>query len=216
MDALHLSIAVLPLAAYLALVAVLNMRRRPVILNGYRDSAAMAMGISGLMAAGPLELFLPERAAFQFGPVVWVLLLALYALTVSLIILSMRPRLVVYNATLEELRPVLNSVAQAADPQSKWAGDALTIPALGVQLHLDRTHSFRNVQLVASGGDQSFLGWARLERDLQMALKDCQTRQVGHGVGFLMASITLLIFVSMSVLSQRDTIAAALQEFLRM
>ncbi len=216
MDPLHLCVALVPLAIYLVFIAVINLRRRPFLLNGFRDSAALALGLNGLVAAGPLELFLPERAAFHFGPYVWFLLLALYCLTVALFILSMRPRLVIYNISAEELRPVLATVIQELDEGSRWAGENVVMPNLGVQLHLDRQPTFRNIQIVASGGEQSFQGWGKLEQALRRALQSTRTNRSWHGLTYLLAASLMLATVLSSLLTERESIAQALHEMLRM
>ena len=73
--------------------------------------AALAIGISGLMIAGPLELFLPESIAAVVGGWVWLPLLTLYALVITLLLLLARPRLIVYNISPDHLRPILKDIA---------------------------------------------------------------------------------------------------------
>ena len=51
MDPLHFCIAVAPFAVYLLLFGYLNLRGRPFVTTGARDSAALAIGIIGLAAA---------------------------------------------------------------------------------------------------------------------------------------------------------------------
>ena len=60
LDPFRLCVAVVPLALYLLLLGGLNLRRRPTVVSGGIDLAALACGIVGLAAIGPLELFLPE------------------------------------------------------------------------------------------------------------------------------------------------------------
>src|SRR5262245_47168231 len=103
----HLTLALTPLAVYLLLLALLNVGRRPFVTTGGRDLLTLAVGLSGFIAAGPMELFMPMAAANQFGAYVWLLLLTLYVLSVLLAVLTMRPRIVIYNCTLEQLRPAL-------------------------------------------------------------------------------------------------------------
>ena len=61
-------------------MAYCNLLRRPVLLTGARDSALLGVAVSGLVAAGPMELFMPEAAAMRFHSYIWVLL-AVYAKT---------------------------------------------------------------------------------------------------------------------------------------
>src|SRR5688572_189670 len=97
-DPLHACVALGPLATYLLVLGAINLSRRPLLTTGGRDAAALALALAGLAAAGPMELFMPERAAVYIGGWVWVLLLTVYFLAVVLLILSMRPRLIVYNS----------------------------------------------------------------------------------------------------------------------
>ena len=67
MDPLHFSVAAIPLAVYLLLIGILNLRKKPFVTTGARDSAALAIGIAGLMIIGPMKLFFPEGAGSRFG-----------------------------------------------------------------------------------------------------------------------------------------------------
>ena len=108
MDPLHTIIAIGPLGIYLLVIGMLQLSRRPFVTSGGRDQAALAVGISGLVVAGPFELFMPDAPARQFGGFIWILLLALYGLGCTLAILLSRPRIVVYNVRGDDLRiPVL-------------------------------------------------------------------------------------------------------------
>ena len=69
-----------------------------------------------MVLVGPIELFRPEAAIAEFGGYVWLFLLVFYWLWVWLAVLVARPRLVVYNISAEELRPVLAEAARAARP----------------------------------------------------------------------------------------------------
>ena len=101
MDPLHFCIAIAPLSVYLLMLAFLNLRRRPFVTTGARDAGALGIGVCGLIVAGPMELFFPQGAASQFGAWVWLLLIVFYGLCVSLLVLMMRARIVIYNITLE-------------------------------------------------------------------------------------------------------------------
>src|SRR5438105_6368858 len=144
MDPLHLCIALGPLATYLLVLGVINLSRRPVLTTGARDAAALATAVSGLVVAGPMELFLVEEAAAAYGGWIWGLMVAAYALAVVLIILMLRPRLVIYNATLDQLRPVLAEAVARLDSEARWAGDSLVMPQLGVQLHIEAWPILKN------------------------------------------------------------------------
>ena len=48
MDPLHFCIAIAPLAVYLLLLGVMNLRGRPFVTTGARDAAALALAWSDL------------------------------------------------------------------------------------------------------------------------------------------------------------------------
>src|SRR5438552_6152049 len=185
MDPLHLCIALLPLATYLLVLGVINLSRRPLLTTGARDAAALASAISGLVGAGPMELFLVEEAAVLYGAWIWGLMLAAYALAVMLAILLMRPRLVIYNSTLDQIRPVLADVVARLDTEARWAGDSLVMPQLGVQLHIEAWPILKNLQLVSSGADQNIYGWRQLEIELAAALRGARRAASPCGISIV-------------------------------
>lgn len=215
MDPLHFAIAMGPLTAYLFLLGVVNIFRGPMLTTGARDTAVLGIAVSGLIVAGPMELFLPEAAAFRFGPWVWVLMLAFYFLCLTLLVLLARPRLVLYNVTAEQLRPVLADVVARLDKEFRWAGDCLVLPELGVQLHVEPMPLLRNVQLVASGPRQSYAGWRQLEVALAEGLSE--TRNGPNPVGFVLVIVSVAIFATSMAWMANDSgaVAQALNEMLR-
>src|SRR5262245_9108543 len=121
-DRVHQIVALGPLAMYLVLVGILNLSRRPFITTGTRDTAALGIGISGLVLAGPMELFMPEQAATKWPGIVWLLLITFYALCLTLVVLLTRPRLVIYNIRVEQLRPILSNIVGQLDKDARWVG----------------------------------------------------------------------------------------------
>ena len=115
MDPFRLCLALGPMAMYLLLLGSINLARRPRLVSGVRDAATVALAVSGLIIVGPMELFFPFRAAARFGPHVWLLLLALYALCTILWLLMLRPRLVIYNISVDKLRPILADAVDSLD-----------------------------------------------------------------------------------------------------
>ena len=57
MDPLHFCIAIAPLAVYMLLLGVMNLRGRPVVTTGARDAAALAIGLLGFVIADPWNCF---------------------------------------------------------------------------------------------------------------------------------------------------------------
>jgi hypothetical protein len=216
MDPLHLSIALGPLAIYFLFLGLLNLSTRPFLTTGARDAAALGVAISGFVVAGPMELFLPENAVARFGPYVWLLLLALYALSITLLALVLRPRLVIYNMTAEQLRPILDGAAKSLDPEARWAGASLALPGLGVSLHLEPSPAMRNVQLTSTGPRQSYAGWRRLEIALAAGLKQTRVTPNPYGGSLLFLSAVMAGLIGYVMIRDGASVAAALHEMLRL
>jgi hypothetical protein len=190
-DPFRLAIALVPVAAYVLLLGLLNLRRRPFLTSGGCDVAALGVALSGLMFVGPLELFRPEAATRSFGNYIWLFMVLFYWLWLVLLVLLARPRLVIYNISAEEVHPILAETANRLDPTGRWAGNNLSLPGLGVQLHLDSLDIMRNVSLVASGGRQNLDGWRRLARELGRSLSTMRVRANPRAVGLLAVSLAL-------------------------
>ena len=202
MDPLRFCLALGPVAMYLLLLGAVNLSRRPLLVSGVRDAAALALAISGLVIIGPLELFFPFEAAARFGPHVWLLLLALYAMGVVLVLLLLRPRLVIYNISVDTLRPILAELVDGLDAQARWAGDSLVLPGLGVQLYVDTFPAMRSASLISAGGNQSHEGWRRLETALGDALARQEVARNARGLTLL--GVALAIFVSLILAIARN------------
>jgi len=192
MDSFRLCLALGPVATYLLLLGVINMYRRPFLVSGGRDTAALGLAVSGLAIVGPVELLFPVAASVNFGTVtVWVCLIALYALCLVLALLMLRPRLVVYNIAPNEFRPILAELAMELDSESRWAGDALLMPRLGVHLYLESAAQMRNVSLKSAGPNQNHQGWWRLESALRTALSEVKVARNPCGLFIITAGAVL-------------------------
>lgn len=215
MDPLHFCIAVVPLAVYLLMIGYLNFRGQPFVTTGARDSAALGIGLVGLVISGPMILFFPESAASHFGNWVWAVLLAFYGLFVSMFVLLMRPRIVIYNISADQLRPILTSIAMELDPKSRWAGDSLLIPAKKVHLHIEATNWLKNVQLTSGGNHQSFEGWRMLEAGLNEKLKDFASGPNLIAFPLLIMSLALAVTTAIWMLIDTNGVAAAWEQLRR-
>jgi len=215
MDPFHLCVALGPVAVYLLLIGAVNLLRRPFVVSGTRDAAAMGLAVSGLVIVGPVELFFPIEAAIRFGSLVWLLLVALYGLTLVLVLLTLRPRLVIYNISLHELRPILAELVAGLDADARWAGDGLILPNLGVQLHLESLPALRNVSLVSTGRNQSYQGWWRLEAALRAALGQVEVPRNPRGYTILSAGLFLIVCLVAAIISDWQSVARSLFDVFR-
>jgi len=214
MEPFRLCLALGPVAVYLLLLGALNLFRRPFLVSGARDTAALGLAVSGFVIIGPVELFFPDQAANHFGSFVWMLLLAFYYLCVVLIILTIRPRLVIYNISVDQLRPVVADLVDQLDADARWAGDSLSLPAFGVQLHLDPSLLMRNVSLVSAGATQNHLGWKRLETALADKLGEYEFGRNLAGLPILAVGLCLTCVVTFLIVRAPQDIAAELFDML--
>lgn len=215
MDPLHACIALGPVAVYLLVLGSINLLPRPLVTTGTRDAIALALAISGLVIAGPMELFLVEAAVAQYGGWIWVMMIGCYALMALLVALMLRPRLVIYNVTSEQLLPVLEEVLARLDPQVRWVGGSIVSQHLGVELHLEPHAVTKNIQLVSTGGGQSLAGWRLLEKNLAASLSG--TAGAPNPWGASLISIGLLIagFVTWMLADDPAAVERALNDMLR-
>jgi hypothetical protein len=214
MDPLRLAIAVVPLAAYLLVIGLVNLRKRPLVVSGFSDVAALAAALGGLIVVGPMELFMPLTPALRYGAYVWYLLLALYALCATLMILAMRPRLVIYNTSLDELRPILAMVVNQLDANARWAGHCVCLPGLRIELQLETTDILHNVSLVATGSEQNLAGWQHLEAALRRALREAAVLRGARGVLFLACAAALIIAALSQMVLDPQAVALGVNELL--
>lgn len=191
--------ALLPVAAYLVAVGCLHLRRRPVALSGHVDVALLTLGIAGMVIAGPLALLQPGA-----GTSVWttaVLLLG-FAVVVAGAVLAARPRMVIYNVGLDQMRPVVASVAASLDPTARWAGETAALPARGLQVHLDERGPARTVSVIAAGRT-SAEAWAEFSRRLRRAIRTIRVRPSPWAWAFLTAGFAVALASAWLALTTR-------------
>jgi hypothetical protein len=216
MNVFHLCLALGPVAVYLLLLGMINLSRRPFLVSGTRDAAALGLALSGLVIVGPLAMLFPQGAATRLGHFgiewVWVLMLALYGLCLVLVLLTLRPRLVIYNIAADQLRPILAELVERLDPEARWAGDGLLLPALGVQLHLEGLAWIRNVSLVSAGPNQDYAGWRRLEAELTVALRQVEVRRNPGGLIPLGAGLCIACMLAGFIVRDPQAVARTLYD----
>jgi len=164
--------ALLPLAAYLTAVGIVQLRRRPLAVSGQVDVAALASAVAGLVLAGPLALLQPAAGSSTWTAVVLVLG---FVLVVAFAMLAARPRMVVYNIGLDQMRPLVASVVAALDSSARWAGETAALPTRGLQVHLDDRGPARSVSVIAAGRS-SAEAWGEFSRRLRRAVRPVRVR----------------------------------------
>src|SRR5688572_20714698 len=177
---------------------MLNLSSRPFVTTGLRDSAALGVALMGFVIVGPMELFLPERllARLPIPWLVWPVLIVFYLLCLTLLVLLQRPRLVIYNVSPEQLRAALGDVIGQLDKEARIAGESICLPNLGVQLHIEPLPVLKNVQLKASGPQQSYQGWRELEQALAQALSESRGAPNPYGISLVLFGALIFGMIS--------------------
>ncbi|MCH2125704.1 MAG: hypothetical protein MK165_12980 [Pirellulaceae bacterium] len=211
-DTVHASIALGPLAIYLIVLGMLHLSARPKVTSGGRDFAALGLGLSGFVIIGPMHLFFPDDAASNYGWGIWPLLTVFYWLGLTLAALTLRPRLVIYNISHRQLKPLVESVTNHLDTDAHGAGDGLLLPNAGIHLYLDSTPIFHNAEIVSIGAHQNFDSWHKLEHALICQLKDLRNAKSRYA--FMPLSLGLGIISTIMFWVVRDPrIAQELLDF---
>lgn len=218
-DPLRSCLACGPLALYLLALGALNVRRRPWVVSGGRDLAALGIGVSGLMVIGPVELLMPYAAAYNFGPFIWCVLATLYSLTLSLVALLARPRLVVYNAcALAELRVVLSNVLPRLDSHARWAGNCVSLPTLQIDLSVEYHGLLRSIVLTATHDQQNLEAWSTLHAALNAefaALEPTIPRRNPWGPLLAAFACVLIGYVGWQLVARPEQVVQELGDMLR-
>lgn len=215
MDVFTLCLAFGPIAIYLFLLGAINLSRRPLMVTGARDLAALALALAGLVLIGPMELFFPLGASTVYHAWVWLFLAVLYLLAIVFLLLMLRPRLVIYNIAPAQLRPVLSELAVELDAEARWAGDSLALPNLGVQLHFDSVAALRNITLAAGGPTQSHLGWRKLELALADRLAGIEVPRNRGAIAYLAVASVVVLALLLGIAHDPQAVAQSLFEMLR-
>lgn len=211
-DPARITIALLPLAVYLLVLAVIHLRRRPFVTTGVRDLGALGLALIGFFFVGPIELLMPLN--LDRGPLFWTVMVLFYVSSLTMLLLYQRPRLVIYNLGPDDLRRVLDQAAAEMDSGAVWVGETLTLPAFGVQLHLERFALLRNVSLSSVSLWQSFAGWRQLDRKLRAALADRRTAGGAAGISMAVVSGLLLFWLVSFWYSEPQVVAQGLKDMI--
>ena len=209
LDSLPIGAALLPLGIYLAALGWIHLRGRPFALSGVWDGILLGASLAGLVVVGPIALVRPVAGASAWS---WPILLLVFILVVTLCVLVSRPRLVVYNISVEQLRPIVAEVASALDPQARWAGETVALPTRGFQVHLDGDGVLRTVSLIGIGRRSSHEGWSEFSRRVRRDSRQLRVNPSPWG-GLFAGLGGLLVLVSVwssvaALLQSRSPLAA--------
>ena len=111
-----------------------------------------------------------------------------------------RPRIIAYNTTIKNLRPLLREVADGLDPAARWAGESLFLPTMQLHLILEEDYGTRNVQIKSVGSRQDFGGWRQLELALVNMLRQHERQSINpYGIFLLSVGACMLLAVCVHV-----------------
>lgn len=195
-DALPLGAAFLPLGVYLLALGWVHLRRRPLAIAGVWDGILLGASLVGLVTVGPIALLRPAAGGSAWS---WSMLILGFCLVVALCVLVSRPRLIVYNISLEQLRPLVAEVAADLDPQARWAGETVALPTRGLQVHLDGDGSLRAVSLIGVGRRSAHEGWSEFSRRVRQASRRLRVRASPWGALFAGVGAAFVILASWSI-----------------
>lgn len=215
MDPFTALLALLPLIGYLFVFSLIRLSGRALVTTGSRDTAALAIAVSGMLAVGPAELFFPSAAATVFGPLVWLALIGFYGLCIALISLTSPSKLVVYGRTPEELFQPLLAAAQKIDVQASGDDRTLQIamPSIGVRIRIDGHRGIDCSQVIAFEPNVSPVFWSKLLTVLRMSVA---TAPPVPRRGFAMFLVAVLIssFLLWQSLGNRELVVEGFRDWL--
>jgi hypothetical protein len=209
-------LALLPLIGYLTVFSLIRLSGKALVTSGGRDVAALAIAVSGMIAVGPGELFFPTSAAAVFGPVVWVALAVFYGLSVSLIALTMSPKLVVYGRTPEEMYEPLLASAKQIDTAAEGNPSSLQIslPTISVRLRLDGQRGIDHAQVIAFEPNVSLQFWNQLLAVLRKEAHHQIVPMPRRGFGMLFVAVCLSSILMWQSFGNQELVVEGFREWL--
>ncbi len=210
----RLCIALGPLAVYFVVIGLVNLSRRPFVTTGTRDLLALAVGVSGFAVIGPIELLTSTSLVLALREIYWVLVLGLYASGWVLLTMYVRPRLVVYNVSEQELAAALEQAARQLDAQAHWAGQTLLLPTWQAQVALEPFSVLCNVSVVGVGEVPAPTFWRQLELALRRQLAGSRVVPSSYGLGMVVLAAMMLIVMGYQWISHSQAATQALLDMM--
>lgn len=203
LDSLPLWTAFLPLGLYFLVVGVAHLRKKPLAISGSLDWTLLGVAVAGFMAVGPLALLQPVMGR---APWTVILLVVLCVLVVSLMTLLSRPRLVIYNISAEQLRPLLADVVADLDTTARWAGSTAALPTKQLEVRMECQGPWRTISIVANGERAGLIAWSELCSQLREKLLGIRVRSspwaaffIPLGTLILIGSLSYAFFASIKI-----------------
>lgn len=215
-EPIFLLIALLPLIAYLLLLAVIRLSGRALVTTGGRDIAALGFAVSGLVAAGPGELFFPKAAAGVFGGWVWLALAVFYALIVTLLGLTSRPRLVIYGRTPDQMLEPLYRAARALDDRAVLQPEAsqVHLPQLRVRLRIAGQKGIDSATVESFEPIGAAAFWEKLLGHLRDQVEAAEKPTERRGGTMLLVAVGMSAMLAWQAITERHQVVEGFRDWL--
>ena len=141
---------------------------------------------------------------------------ALYIFIVLLISFSIRPRLIIYNLSAEQLKTILGRLVAELDPDARWAGDNVELPNLGIQLSLDARSFMRSCQITSIGQDQSPSSWAKLQRALADELAKIRVPTNPYAISMIAIAMMLATLIAQQIIQNHTVVYNQIRDLLQL
>lgn len=209
-------LALFPLVAYWGTLGAIRVSGHALVTTAGRDTAALAVAVSGLFAIGPAELFFPANSAAFLGPWVWVPLAVLYSLCVSLYILVRPQRLVVYGRSSEELYEALVRAAQQIDSGASGDPETLLVrlPAVGAHLRLVGPRGRDPVEVASFEWNLPPKFWSALLAALREEVRQIPASTPRPGMAMLSVAVALGGYLLWQGISHRALVVEGFRDWL--
>lgn len=216
LDPIRFAFALLPLGAYLSVLGMLRWRKHPTVLSRSFDLLLLGMGLAGMVAVGPIELFFPRAAYSLVGNWIWFVLISLYFLVLLLIVFHVPPGIVVYGMQKESLRNTIERWLVERGVAYSMQEDAILMESLGIHALLVAAGNRDVASLQAIGPRQNLLEWIRLEHEISQAVRREAIVSAGKGIPYILLSAAFMLiafwFLASDTQALRDAMTALFSE----
>lgn len=216
-DSFPLFFSLLPLATYLLLLGAMRLSRRPLVTTQSRDGAALAIALVGLVMIGPVHLFFPSAAAAELGWIVWVVLGVFYTLCVSLILMSLKPKIVLYGISPLDALVELHKAAITIDSSAIIDQDRMQVdlPSRGVHLRIEHHGLHDVVQIEAFERNLHPHFWRHLLLQLRQQTHSKTSPFSIGGLVMLVAGLFLMSICVRQIYAHPTEILAGFRQWMR-
>jgi uncharacterized membrane protein len=212
-----LVIAVLPLAMYFLMLGGLRVYR-PLVTTGARDGAALAIAVSGLVMVGPIYLFFPSEAAAALGWIVWIVLMVFYMLCVTLILLSMKPKILIYGMRSSDVIDPLFEACRVIDPTATLDSgrEQIVLNGSGVHLRIESLGFADSVQIESFEKNLHPRFWHHLLLELRKRTATAPVAKRMGGVMMIAFGLAMTSLVIVQVARQPEALMAGFRQWLQL